>query len=58
MARNYLAVPCTSTPSERVFPAGRQVITDFRCSLKAETITACMLLKDWFKQPDNVVEST
>jgi hAT family C-terminal dimerisation region/Domain of unknown function (DUF4413) len=56
MARDYLAVPATSTPSERVFSAGRQLITDFRCRLKAETITACMLLKDWFKQPGDVLE--
>ena len=52
MARDYLAVPGTSTPSERAFSSGRQLITDFRCSLKAETITACMLLKDWFKQSE------
>jgi hAT family C-terminal dimerisation region len=45
MARDYLAVPGTSTPSERVFSAGRQLITDFRCRLKAETITACMLIR-------------
>ena len=55
MARDYLAVPGTSTPSERAFSAGRQLITDFRCSLKAETITACMLLKDWFKQSEDAV---
>lgn len=53
MARDYLAVPGTSTPSERSFSAGRQLITDFRCSLKAETVSACMLLKDWFKQPED-----
>jgi hypothetical protein len=33
MARDYLAVPGTSTPSERAFSGGRQLITDFRCSL-------------------------
>ena len=57
MARDYLAIPGTSTPSERAFSAGRQLITDFRCRLNAETITACMLLKDWFKLPDNVLET-
>ncbi len=44
MARDYLAVPGTSSPSERAFSGGRQLITDFRCSLKGVTITACMLL--------------
>jgi hypothetical protein len=56
MARDYLAVPGTSTPSERAFSGGRQLITDFRCSLKGETITACMLLKDWRRQWDNVIQ--
>ena len=50
MARDYLAVPGTSTPSERAFSGGRQLITDFRCSLKGETISACMLLKNWRRQ--------
>ncbi len=38
MARDYLAVPGTSTPSERAFSGGRQLITDFRYRLKGETI--------------------
>jgi hypothetical protein len=45
MARDYLAVPGTSTPSERAFSGGRQLITDFRCRLKGETITACSCLR-------------
>jgi hypothetical protein len=49
MARDYLAVPGTSTPSERAFSGGRQLITDFRCRLKGETVTACMLLKNWMR---------
>ncbi len=56
MARDYLAVPGTSTPSERAFSGGRQLITDFRCSLSGETITACMLLKNWLRQCDNVIQ--
>jgi hypothetical protein len=56
MARDYLAVPGTSTPSERAFSGGRQLITDFRCRLKGETITACMLLKNWLRQWDNVIQ--
>ena len=56
MARDYLAVPGTSTQSERAFSGGRQLITDFRCSLSGETITACMLLKNWLRQWDNVIQ--
>jgi hypothetical protein len=59
MARDYLAVPGTSTPSERAFSGGRQLITDFRCSLlKGGTITACMLLKNWRRQWDELYNST
>jgi len=56
MARDYLAVPGTSTPSERALSGGRQLITDFRCRLGGETITACMLLKNWSKQWDSVIQ--
>lgn len=56
MARDYLAVPGTSTPSERA-SGGRQLITDFRCRLQGETITACMLLKNWIKQWDNIIQT-
>ncbi len=38
MARDYLAVPGTFTPSERAFSGGRQLITDFCCSLKGQWI--------------------
>ena len=44
----------TSTPSERAFSAGRQLITDFRCRLAGDTITACMLLKSWLLVQDMV----
>jgi len=56
MARDYLAVPGTSTPSERAFSGGRQLITDFRCRLSGKTITACMLLKNWIRQWDTVIQ--
>ena len=56
MARDYLAVPGTSTPSERAFSGGRQLITDFRCRLKGDTITACMLLKNWKRQWDGLIQ--
>jgi len=56
MARDYLAVPGTSTPSERAFSGGRQLITDFRCSLSGDTITACMLLKNWLRQWEDVIQ--
>ena len=56
MARDYLAVPGTSTPSERAFSGGRQLITDFRSRLNGETITACMLFKSWKRQWDGLIQ--
>ena len=34
---------------ERVFSGGGDLITKRRCSLKKDTIRACMCLKDWIK---------
>ncbi|CAB4495821.1 unnamed protein product [Rhizophagus irregularis] len=47
MARDYLAIPATSTPIERAFSGGTDLISQKRCSLSAETIRACMCLKSW-----------
>ena len=50
MARDYLAIPGTSTASERSFSNGKRVILDARCRLGAETIRACLCLKSWMGQ--------
>ena len=46
MARDYLAIPGTSTASERAFSGGKRVVTD----IAPETIRACMCLKSWMSQ--------
>ena len=51
MARDYLAIPSTSVPVERVFSGGTDLISKKRCSLSAESIQACMCLKSWWKGP-------
>ena len=51
MARDYLAIPATSAPSERLFSSGRQLVTDFRSRLSPATIRACQCLKSWFSDP-------
>ena len=48
MAKKYLAVPSTSTPSERAFSNGRLVIPHTRASMKPSTLRACMCLNNWF----------
>ena len=35
-------------PVERVFSSGTDLIVPKRCSLKADTIRACMCLKHWW----------
>jgi len=47
MARDYLAIPATSTSSERLFSSASDLITDNRNSLKPSTIRECQCLKSW-----------
>jgi hypothetical protein len=49
MARDYLAIPATSTSSERLFSSGKHLISDTRNSLSPSTIQACQCLKSWSK---------
>jgi hypothetical protein len=49
MARDYLAIPSTSVPVERVFSGGADLVTKKRCRLSSESIQACMCLKSWWK---------
>lgn len=50
MARDYLAAQSSSVPVERDFSGGVDLVTPTRCSLKPETIRACMCLKSWFRR--------
>lgn len=47
VARDYLAIPATSAPVERVFSGGADLVTDKRGSLSGNTIQACMCLSSW-----------
>ena len=49
MVKDYLAIPATSAPVERVFSGGTDLVTQKRCSLKGETIHEIMCLKSWLK---------
>jgi len=49
LARDYLAIPATSVPIERAFSGGVDLVSKKRCNLGAETIQACMCLKNWWK---------
>ena len=49
MARACLAVPSTSTPSERAFSRGRLILHYTRSCLSAEKIRALICLSSWYK---------
>jgi hypothetical protein len=47
MARDYLAIPATSVPSEQCFSISKNLITDNRNHLAGKTVRICMCLKSW-----------
>ena len=47
MARQYLAIPATSAPVERVFSIGRNIVTESWNRLDPKTIKKTVLLKSW-----------
>lgn len=47
IARDYLAIPATSAPSEREFSAAGQLVTVRRTSLNDDSIQANMCLRSW-----------
>jgi hAT family protein len=49
IARDYLAIPATSVPSERVFSSGANLISDKRGSLNDDSIQACLCLGSWLR---------
>jgi hypothetical protein len=49
MARDYLAVPATGAPVERVFSGGTDMVSPKRGCLAADTIQASLCLKSWLK---------
>jgi hypothetical protein len=48
IARDYLAIPATSAPAERLFSAAADLITKKRGSLSDDTIQACRCMHSWY----------
>jgi hypothetical protein len=49
IARDLLAVPASSVPSESAFSMARRTINDFRSSLTPETVEALICTQDWYR---------
>ncbi|EJD50444.1 hATC-domain-containing protein [Auricularia subglabra TFB-10046 SS5] len=50
MARDYLAIPASSTSVERLFSESGYLVTKQRSSLPAATIRECMCTKRWIRE--------
>ena len=49
IARDVLAIPASTVPSESAFSTGGRVVSDYRSSLTPTTVEALICLQDWFK---------
>jgi hypothetical protein len=49
VARDYLAIPATGAPVERVFSGGADLVSPKRGCLAADTIRASLCLKSWLR---------
>ena len=56
MAANYLAIPATSVPSERLFSAAGDLITVRRNCLSAENARAQLCLGEWWGSETGIVD--
>jgi len=52
MARDFLAIPATSVPSERMFSIAGQILTKRRSSLSENMMNALMCTRNWLGFPE------
>jgi hypothetical protein len=53
MARDHLAIPVSSVPSERVFSAGGDIITKKRNRISGESVRYLLCLRSWGIIPED-----
>lgn len=56
IARDFLAIPATSAPSECVFSGGSDLISKKRARLSVDSIQMLMCLRDWGAIPEDDAE--
>ena len=49
LARKYLAIPASSTPSERTFSAAGNLIRDDRVSLSPDVVNVVLFLRSCYR---------
>ena len=49
MARDVLAIPASTVPSESAFSTGGRVVSDYRSRLGCSTVEMQICLQDWLK---------
>lgn len=49
MAKMYLAIPATSTPSEGAFSKTKRIIVPQRSSLSSKSVEILLCLKEWYR---------
>ena len=55
IARDVLAVPMTTVPSESAFSTGGRVLDPFRSSLSPKTVEGIIYLKTWWSENKQLV---
>lgn len=49
IARDVLAAPVSTVPSESTFSTGGRILSDYRSSMKPGTVEALICLQDWMR---------
>ena len=57
MARDFLSIPASSAPAERLFSAAENFLDTKRNRLSAESFRFCLCLQSWYKLKSDIVKT-